>query len=118
MIFSSLNQVNCFLVFLFFGFIFGFILNLSNEIFFKKIKKNYIKTIFLTIFYGIFAIFFVFLKNFFNFGIFSFAILIAYLLGFLLSKKMIKILVEFFFLKCYNLLNKKNEDDHDKQLKD
>lgn len=102
MIFYSLNQLNCFLIFTFFGILFGIIYFILKTIYLNKIKKNYKKTIFLSIFYSIFSIFFVFLKNFYNFGIFSISLLFAFLIGYFLSKITIGNLVEFFQKKWYN----------------
>lgn len=123
MIFSTLNQVNVFLVFLFFGVVFGFLFhfvkllyrssdkvnplnkNKTNKKISKKFKKYieklliflkiFKKTIINTIFYLIFGIIFAFLINFFNFGNFSTVLLFTSILGFMWSYKSTKNLVVF-----------------------
>lgn len=117
MIFFSLNQTNCFFVFIFFGLLLGFIFYFFNLLFIKKFKKIYLKSIILCIFYSFYAIFFVFLKNFFNFGIFSFSILIAFLFGIFISKMFTQFLVEKIFIKCYNMFKNKHKDNYDKEFK-
>ncbi len=107
MIFSTQNQLNSFLIFILFGLIFGFILQILNIIFLKKYQKNFLKIIFDTIFYGFFSIFFVFLLNFFNFGKFSMTLCLASIIGFLWMKKLTKNLVAFFETKWYNFIKLK-----------
>ena len=104
MIFSTLNQLNSFLIFILFGFIFGFIFQILNIIFLKKYQKNFLKIIFDTIFYSFFSIFFVFLLNLFNFGKFSLTLCFGLLMGFLWMKKLMKNLVALFETKWYNFI--------------
>lgn len=106
MIFSSFNHVNCFLVFLFFGIILGFIDSLISIIFLKKYQKKFVIPIFDVIFYTIFTLLFVFLLNFYNFGEFSLTIVLAYILGFYWIKKELKNLVAFLQGKWYNVFSK------------
>lgn len=106
MIFSSFNQVNCFLVFLFFGIILGLIDCIISVIFLKKYQKKFIIPIFDAVFYTFFSILFVFLLNIYNFGEFSIVLVLAYILGFYWIKKQLKNLVAFLSLKWYNVVNK------------
>lgn len=106
MIFSTLNQLNCFLIFIFFGIIFGVIANIFFIVFLKKYQKNIIKVVFDAIFYSIFAILFVFLINIFNLGNFSLTLLSALILGFFITQKVCGNLVVFFQNKWYNILTK------------
>lgn len=118
MIFSTFNQVNCFLIFLFFGIIIGLI----SKLFFTLILKNYqkiiIKNIFYTVFYTFFSIFFVFLINYYNLGQFNYALIISYLLGYFYFLYISKNLFAFLENKWYNMIikfkpfrNKKNESN-------
>lgn len=106
MIYFTTNQANCFLIFLFFGIISGIILNVFSIIFLKKfinlIKKHIFNCIF-TIFFGIL---FIFLLTIFNFGIFSFSLLFAFLLGLTFPKFAFKKTFVFFENKWYNIFNK------------
>ena len=106
MIFSSFNHVNCFLVFLFFGIILGFIDSLISIIFLKNYQKKFIIPIFDTVFYTLFLIIFVILLNIFNFGEFSLVLVLAYVLGFYWIKKQLKNLVAFLQTKWYNVINR------------
>ncbi len=106
MIFSTFNQLNCFLLFLFFGIIISFIFNLFSVLFLRKYLKIYKKIIFESIFYTIFAVFFVFLLNFYNLGKFSFVLLMAYILGFIWLKFVSSKLIAILENKWYNLLIK------------
>ena len=106
MIFSSLNQVNCFLLFLFCGIILGLISQIFFTLTLKKYQKIYLKIIFDTIFYAFFSIIFCFLINFFNFGQYSFALIMSYLLGDIWKKNIDKNLIVFLETKWYNIINK------------
>ena len=106
MIFSTINQFNCFLIFLFFGIIFNLIYNLFSILFLKKYQKKLKIIIFDAIFYSFLSIFLIFLINFLNFGKLSFSILLAFILGFYLSNILTKKLVVFFQNKWYTIFNK------------
>ncbi len=106
MIFSSFNHLDCFLVFLFFGIILGFLGSLLSLLFLKKYQKKFIIYIFDTVFFTFFAIFFVFLINIFNFGEFNIPLVITYLLGFLWIKKVCKKMFAILEDKWYNILSK------------
>ncbi len=106
MIFSSFNHVNCFLVFLFFGIILGFIDNIISIVFLKNYQKKFVIPIFDTVFYTFFSILFVILLNIFNFGEFSLVLVLAYVLGFYWIKKQLKNLVAFLQTKWYNVINR------------
>ena len=102
MIFSTINQLNCFILFLFFGIIFGIIYLIFSVLFLKKYQKIFQKIIFEGIFYTFFSIFYVFLINFYNFGKFSLVLIFGCVLGFLWIKFMLKNLVVFFENLWYN----------------
>ena len=114
MIFSTLNQFNNFLIFIIFGLIFGLIRNIFYTIFLIEknieIKQNKLKflkiCIFDTIFYGFFSVFFIFLLNFYNFGMFSFALLLAILIGYFWQNFLTKKLFAKLFKMWYNIVNK------------
>ncbi len=114
MIFSTLNQFNNFLIFIIFGLIFGLIRNIFYTIFLIdkniEIKQNKLKflkiCIFDTIFYGFFSVFFIFLLNFYNFGMFSFALLLAILIGYFWQNFLTKKLFAKLFKMWYNVVNK------------
>jgi len=106
MIFNTINQFNCFLIFLFFGIIFNLIYNLFSILILKKYQKKLKIIIFDTIFYSFFSIFLIFLINFLNYGKFSFSILAATIIGFLLNNMLTKNLVVFLENKWYTLYNK------------
>lgn len=107
MIFSTLNQLNCFILFLFCGIILGIFYLIFSILFLKKHQKIFQKIIFEGIFYTFFSIFYVFLINFFNFGKISYVLIIGYILGFLWIKKVLQNLVVFLTNKWYNYLNAK-----------
>lgn len=106
MIFSTINQFNCFLIFLFFGIISNLIYSLFSIIFIKNYQKKFKNIIFDTIFYVFLMIFLIFLINFLNFGKLSFSILLAFILGFYSSKILTKNLVVFLQNKWYTIFNK------------
>lgn len=115
MIFSTTNQLNCFLLFIFFGFIFGIFFQLFSILFLKKYQKIFQKIIFEGIFYTFFSIFYVFLINFFNFGKISYVLILGYLIGFLWCKKVSNNLVVFLQNKWYNVLNIRRNKNGTKQ---
>ena len=117
MIFSTLNQLNCFLLFIFFGLIFGFFYNLAGILFLKKYQKIFQKIIFDSVFFGFFSIFYVFLINFYNFGIFSITLILGYLIGFLWIKNLGKNLVVFLQEKWYTFLIKRKRNGRGKKNK-
>ena len=102
MIFSTQNQLNCFILFIFCGFIAGIIFNVFSFLFLKKYQKIFQKIIFDGIFYAFFSIFYVFLINFFNFGKISLVLIFGYVMGFIWAIKVLSKLVVFFSDKCYN----------------
>ena len=106
MIFSTFNQVNCFLIFLFFGIIIGLISKLFFTLILKNYKKIFKKNVFYTIFYTFFSIIFVFLINFYNLGQFNYALIIAYLLGYFYFLFISKNLFAFLENKWYNKITK------------
>lgn len=110
MIFSTLNQINCFILFLFFGFIFGIFFQIFSVLFLKKYQKIFQKIVFEGIFYTIFLTFLVFLLNFYNFGQFSLTLLAGYILGFLWLKKLTNNLVVFLENKWYNNIHKEKKN--------
>ena len=115
MIFLTNNQLNCFLVFLFFGIICGIIYQLFCIIFLKKYQKNIIKSVFNGIFCTFFCIFYIFLINFFNFGKFPLALILAFLVGFFWIEKLLRNLVVFLQNKWYTCIKRrKNEKSNNK----
>ncbi len=104
MIFSTINQLNCFLIFLVFGFLCAIIYNLFFIIFCINFSKDFKKIIFQSIIFSTFSIFFVFLLNYFNFGKISIALFLAFVVGFFWFNKLAKNLVVFLSLKWYTIL--------------
>ena len=120
MIYLTTNQLNCFLIFLCAGFLISFIYNLISIIFCLNFGKILKKIIINSVFYSIFAIIFVFLINFFNFGKFSISLLAGLILGFLWLNKLVNILVVFLQNKWYTILNykkRKVKPKHESKLK-
>ena len=117
MIFSTLNQLNCFLLFIFCGIIFGIIYSFFSIIFLKKYQKIFQKIIFEGIFYTFFSIFYVILINLYNFGKISYVLIFGYILGFLWIKKLLKNSVVFFNNKWYNYLNTKKDLNNGRKRK-
>ena len=107
MIFSTQNQFNSFLIFIFVGLVFGLIFQILNLIFLKNYQKIFLKIIFDTVFFTFFSIFLVFLLNIFNFGKFSYTLCLATVLGFFTTKKLCKNLVALFETKWYNFIKSK-----------
>ena len=106
MIFSTFNQFNCFIIFLFLGLICRLIYNLFSIIFLKNYKKIKIKIIFDLFFYIFFNFLLIFLIFYLNFGKIDFAIILAFLIGNLWVKKLTKNLVVFLEKKWYTFINK------------
>ena len=106
MIFSTLNQLNCVFVFLFFGLICGIFFIFFSIVFLLKYQKKYQKNIFFCIFSAIFIIFFAILQNIFNLGKFSLTLFCAYLIAFIWTNKLFKNLVVFLQNKWYTTVNK------------
>ena len=117
MIFSTLNQLNCFILFLFCGLIFGIFYLIFSVLFLKKYQKIFQKIIFEGIFYTFFAIFYVFFINFYNFGKISLVLIFAYILGFLWTNKLGKNLVVNLENKWYNHLKSKRDNNGRKHTK-
>ena len=115
MIFSTNNQLNCFLIFLFLGILTGLIFNFFFVVFLKKHQKNIKKIIFDTIFCLFFYVFYIFLINIFNLGIFSLSLLSAFSIGFFFEKKVSFNLVVFLENKWYNTIKRKTK--HEEQHK-
>lgn len=109
MIFSTLNQLNCFILSVFIGIIFGLIFSFFEILFLKKYAKIFKKIIFEGIFYSFFAIFYVFFINFYNFGKISYVLILGCVLGFLWAKKVLKNLVGILTDLWYNYIIKKKE---------
>lgn len=129
MIFSTFNQINTFLVFLFLGVVFGFVFHFVKllyrekaEINFKnkstkkfKIKLKILlkklilfkKIIINSLFYLIFGVIFAILINFYNFGIFSIVLLSSSISGFIWSYKSTKNLVVFLQKFWYTKVNER-----------
>ena len=107
MIFSTQNQLNAFLIFIFVGIILGLFSQLLIFIFLKNHQKFFGKIIFDTIFYTFFSIFLVFLLNFFNFGKFSLTLLAGAIVGFFWLKKLTNKSFAFLETKWYNFLKSK-----------
>ena len=110
MIFSTQNQLDCFLIFLFCGIIFGLFLLIFNILFFRKNTKILIKNITNCIFSAIFLILFAILLNFFNFGKFSISLLLSFFLGYLWFIWLSSNLVVFLKNKCYNVFKSKQRE--------
>ena len=113
MIFSTLNQLNIFLIFVFGGILCEIIRSVFNTLFLINFQKKLTKTIFFFIFYSFFSIFFVFLINFFNFGKLSIVTIFAFVLGKQTTKFTIKktvvILENLWYNKIRKLLNTKEK---------
>ena len=107
MIFSTINQFNCFLIFVFLGSLVGLFSTLIFIIFLKNYQKNIVKVVFDTIFYAFLMILFIFFNIFLNFGELSIAPLIGYSLGIIWIRILTSKLVVFFEKKWYNYLNKR-----------
>lgn len=116
MIFSSFNQLNNILIFIFLGIILGLIYCLIEIIFLLNLQKKLKNITINSVFYIFFALFFVFLINIFNFGIFSISLLLALILGFIWIKTLCKKLVVFLKNKWYNIFKTKRKRN-EKQTK-
>lgn len=106
MIFSTQNQLNCILIFIFCGIIIGLISSFYFLFFVNIFYKKLIKLINLTIFYIFFSVFFIILLNFLNFGEFSFSLLSSYILGFIWVKKLLRKSLVILEKKWYTMINK------------
>lgn len=106
MIFLSLNQLNCFLIFLFYGIISCFIYKIFCILFLKNYQKKLKFIVFDAIFYTFLMIFLIFLINFLNFGKLSLALIFAFIIGFYSFKTLTKNLVVFLQNKWYNIFIK------------
>ena len=116
MIFQTQNQVNCILIFLFFGFLVEIIREIFFVLFFEKYQKKLIKIIINTIFYAFFNTFFIILLNFFNCGKFSITLYFSFVVGSFtlkyLTQNLVVILQAICYTKITNLLKhikKKNQ---------
>lgn len=115
MIFSTQNQLNSVLIFIFWGIIIGILSEVLSVLFFKNHQKKLIKLLFLTVFYAFFSIFFIFLINFLNFGKFSFVLLICYLSGYKFLKHHVCKIVVIFEKAWYNKINMMLKSKHHKR---
>ena len=109
MIFLTVNQLTCFLLFLFLGIIFALIFNLIKIIFCFNFLKNITKNIFKCVFFSIFAIIFIFFINFFNFGKISISLLLGTILGYVWFDKLATNSVVFLQNKWYNTVKHKDK---------
>lgn len=89
MIFSTFNQINVFLIFLFNGIVFSIIFNLFSVFFLKFHQKTIQKCIFECIFYSFFGILFIFSINYFNFGEYSLILILAQIMAHVWTSKTI-----------------------------
>lgn len=115
MIFISFNQLQILFIFIFLGLFFGLVFNIIKTIFLLNFSKNIKKTLILSVFYTIFSCFYIIFINIFNFGILNIILLLAYIFGFLWSKKLLVNLVVFYENKWYNVITKvkaKRKDKH------
>lgn len=117
MIFQTNNQLNCFLIFIFLGFVFGLIFNVINILILNNFQKKLIKTIKNTLFFTLFSCFYIIFINIFNIGEFSLTLTLGYLLGFfwlvLSTKKSVVFLQE----KWYNIFNKFKKVENERKRK-
>ena len=104
MIFLTVNQLNCFLLFLFLGIIY-----LIKIIFCFNFLKNITKNILKCVFFSIFAIIFIFFINFFNFGKMSISLLLGTILGYVWFDKLATNSVVFLQNKWYNTVKHKDK---------
>ena len=125
MIFQTQNQLNCLLIFIYFGIICGLVSIFYNLLFLQKYQKKLIKTTINTIFHSFFSIFFAILIFFYNLGNFSFVLFCSFVLGFILiqtlSQKSVVILEKKWYTIINNLItnlkNKKNKGKVNEQSK-
>ena len=109
MIFSTSNQINCFLIFMFLGIVFSIIFNIINILFFKKFAKKFKKNLINCVFFAFFSIVFIIFLNLFNFGEFSLALCLATFLGFIWLNFISKNLVVFLSNLWYNKKQKRKK---------
>ena len=114
MIFSTTQQLNCFLLFVFLGILLSIIFNIFFILFLKNKSKIIKKIILDSVFCTIFCIFFVIFLNLFNFGKFSLALVFAYLLGYFWFKYLVKKTVDKLANKWYNLIKGKIKNEKSK----
>ena len=107
MIFFTQHQLNTLLIFSFWGFIVGFFISLSTLIFLLNFQKKYIKLMFFCVFYSFFSIFFVFLINFYNLGMFSFSLLLSFILCAIWVKTLLNKTLVILEKKWYTKVNNK-----------
>lgn len=107
MIFQTQNQINCVLIFVFFGLIIGLISIIYFLLFLKNFQKITLKTIINTFFYAFFCIFYVFLINIFNFGKFSSTLFLSYFFSFVIFKRITCKSVGILEKKWYTIINNK-----------
>lgn len=117
MIFSTQNQMNCFLIFVFLGINFYLFYSFFAIIFSINFGKILKKIIFDSIFYAFFAIIFIIFLILFNFGCFSLSLIFAVLIGSFWSKLTFQKSVVFFKNLCYNIKNKKKRGKENANLK-
>ena len=120
MIFYTINQLNNFLIAIFFGFIFGSIKNIFDVVYLLNSQKKIINILINTIFYTFFTCFFVFFINIFNFGLLNIVLLLSFILGFVWCKIVFKKTVVFCKNKWYNVLtntHKLKKENHGNKSK-
>lgn len=112
MINFTINQFVYLFIFVFCGIIFAIIYQAFSVLLLKKYQKILIKNVFIALFYAFFTIFFTFLIIFFNFGKYNFALISAYIFGFILTRAMSNQSVVFLQNKWYNhVIKLKNKNE-------
>ena len=119
MIFATLNQLNLFITFVFFGILVGLLSSIFYIIFLKNYQKNIIKIVFDSIFYANLLILFIFFINLFNFGEFSITLLFAYFMSIFYIQILTKKSVVFLETKWYNLIKRsfKRKQKNERELR-
>ena len=117
MIFSTFNQLNNFLIFIFVGLLMAFFYSILEICFLINFKKKLKNIIFNSVFYIFFAVLFVILLNIFNFGKFNISLLLATIGGYVWFRNASKNLVVFLKNKWYNTLNRLKRKTNAKQQK-
>lgn len=106
MIYSTTNQLNTMLIFIFLGLIIGTSFSLIKILIFEKYLKNIIKIIINSVVFSFFSIFLIIFINFLNFGQPSLSLISAYIFGIFWAKNLFKNLVVFLENKWYTIINK------------
>jgi len=106
MIFSTFNQLNCFLIFFVLGLFLGILYSIINILFLSKKLKKYQKNILNCVFFSLFSFIFIVFLHIFNFGVFKLSLFLVSILAFLWIKILLANLVVFLENKWYNVLIK------------